>query len=390
MHCIDRPRKRDPDRDPDDRGRLGSTDIVFSACALHNAPNAVGGETVGAAQRVDNFSVDGKDKTVVIRPDPEPALLIYIEAVHVFYGIGFFQQTKAAAGIAVQAGAGPNPQDTVIRLDNIICVPAGQTAARIIDLLDIRGVFHCLAEGISMRTRSMSTEKKRQDTDRSPRFPFRTDPIAALFDERDRKRQQEDRNELIQKIQIQFSGGRGDDVCGASFGQIVSYAVAPDIACASAIEQEIQDDGNQCGPDCKAAGQRGRFEEGFKVFLPCRHAGADADENACQTVEQGIGIPIRIDDIAGAAHKGTADRTQHVGGKNGSDAVQPEGKLQRGGKMLPDKIDEHTPGSDKHRPEGNVLQLVSVCVHNDPSPRFSCGSKVRPHISALIMIVPLS
>ena len=56
-------------------------------------------------------------KTVVVRADPKAPLLIHIEAVHVFDGAICIHVMKAAAGIAVQAGAASDPEDAVVGLD---------------------------------------------------------------------------------------------------------------------------------------------------------------------------------------------------------------------------------------------------------------------------------
>ena len=102
-------------------------DIIVPIGTLDDRADRIGRKAMLLVQYIYNFLMDRNGKPAVVGADPQSPFRVDIQAVDVAHRIHGVHPLKIPAVIAVKPGIGGDPEDPVIGLDDIICLPAGKT-----------------------------------------------------------------------------------------------------------------------------------------------------------------------------------------------------------------------------------------------------------------------
>ena len=118
----------------------GRTDIIVTVRTADNIPDGIAGKSAALVNHIHNLLVDRDGKSVVVRTDPQPALFIHIQGIHIPDGF-IVHIPELPAVVPVKPGIGTDPQNAVVGLCDIVCLAARQAIRAGIDRLHIIVVF---------------------------------------------------------------------------------------------------------------------------------------------------------------------------------------------------------------------------------------------------------
>ena len=321
--------------------------------------HGIRGQTVFfRSQGVDDLFIDGDGKAAVIRPDPEPALRIRIEAVDILHRLEIVHMDEGAAVVAVEARIGPGPEHAVRGRRQGIGFPAGQAVRAVVhcpgigrvgrsigaSALSGKGCFSPLVGNRSgLSKRPGCKYSKGQDDKKGGGccfFPKQPAYVNILPEKAD-KENQENADGLVHKVRIILSNKKPDSA-DTPFLQVIDDRIAPDIRGHAARRGPVQRYGNGEGNRGKSRGQTHGAEEGVECLLPGSVGRHQGNRHTGHRIYEIGTIDKRRNKIGTGSDKNATDRSPKIGRKNCTDRVQPQGKGKTGCKPSAKKIGGHT------------------------------------------------
>ena len=215
----------------------GGADVIVSVRALDDGFNRVGGQPPLLVDHVGNLLVDHNGQAVVVGADPEPALLVAVEAVDVPHRVELVHPPELPAVVAVQAGIGADPDHSVAGHGDIVGFPAGQAVGGRVDGLNMvvivirrgavlrPGYRRSAAEGGDAQSRRQHEGGRLRGF--FPAFRIGMNRFANQPVQPDEQEQGQQDRQLVHQLHIQFSREQPGPGRDSPLSQESYHRVAP-------------------------------------------------------------------------------------------------------------------------------------------------------------------
>ena len=315
--------------------------IVIAVRTLYDAADRVGWKSFRFIDHVHDLFVDGNGKTVIVGSDPESAFIVHVQAVYVMYRFIIVHPPEFASVIPIQSGVGADPQDTVVRLRDIIGFTAGKAVVAAENCLHVVVVINKIflnslisrnffGKCVLRDSRESENQKKWKHLEHLSEivgyhfFLFAAEPVFYTPVELKRKIEGKEREEFIEKIHIELSYRICHDPRASPFHKEVSHTVSPDISGRAVIYHDIQRNRYRYRREGDNGTDAHRPEQCFKDFLLCSITNHKTDHDVRKGIDVRSMIDHTINDIRCSAHNGTADRAARISAQHRAEGIQPK------------------------------------------------------------------
>ena len=312
----------------------GCPDIIISVRTFDDSADGIGGKPPALVNHIDDLLVDRDGEAIVIGADPQAPFIVCVQAVDIADRIVFVHPLKFLAIVAVKPCVGSDPQDSVIGFGNVICLPAGKAVVIAEDRLHIiavirggnRGSQH---PGSGEGGQGRKEEQQQNKASREHPLHGKKRRMREHLPEEAEDQVDDDQSQnLVHKVQIEFPEDACDDLRPFPFEEQVDYTVSPDISGHAGMEQVVQRNGDCRGRDSAQDPDDHGSREGIKAFPVRQDAHKERQGYAGEQI-----APVRMeqsaaDQVAGDSHHAAADGSEHVSTPNGTEGIQPERKVE--------------------------------------------------------------